>query len=31
VMDMTENDSDWRRQIADIYEGVIVWYIDLDL
>jgi len=24
VMDMTENDGDWRRQIADIYEGVIV-------
>lgn len=24
VIDMTENSGDWRRQIADIYEGVIV-------
>jgi len=24
VIDMSENGGDWRRQIADIYEGVLV-------
>ena len=24
VIDMTENSDDWRRPIADVYEGVIV-------